>query len=167
MASKIMHSKFNHHPSQAYMHAVEALNLLKASEDSLGRGIDTAGRAYSDAVHDDLMQEYMKMHNLKLSRKNHRCLCYLVGNKRCREYTEMGTCITIDCADHCYMFTRNKKPFVFVTQPYNLTVEGMKSIAEVCEQHDLEAIVSTESWHYPAGTLFIEIHHKGWEKDRS
>jgi hypothetical protein len=165
-----MRSRFEGKPSQPYKNAMKALYDLKASEKDIHGGIDQAGRAYSDSVHEDLLQTYMKQYDLKFSRVNHRCLCYLIGNKKCSERNEKyygsNTCVKFDgVCDHTYMFIRHGKPFVFVTQPYNLTEKGMKSIAEVCEANNLVARVGTSSWHYPAGTLLIEVHRNGWQDE--
>ena len=159
-----MHSRFVSKPTPVYIAAVDALNNLKSSE-----GISQTGSAYSDAIHEDRLKQYMKQYGLKQSRVNHKCLCYLLGNKKCLQYNtypRQGSCITLDgVSDHTYMFIRKGKPFVYVTQPYGLTEKGIQSLGRVSEQYGLDVTISTRSWHFPSSTLLIEIHRQGWRQE--
>ena len=142
---------------------LDVMNVFKASTHE-----DMLGRVFSDAVCEDRLQAYIKRYNLKESSSRQSCLCYFLG-KRCsgNDSYVSDLCIHFDCrvVDHHSVWTRNGKPFVFIFQPYDLSLENMRTIIKVCDEYNLVVDVSNHSWHFPSATLLIEVHHKEWRAE--
>jgi len=62
-----------------------------------------------------------------------------------------------ECSDHTSMWNKDSKPYVYVSQPYHLTCEGLKDISQFCEQFNLSVHITSDSFYSPGGTLMIEI----------
>lgn len=128
-------------------------------------GIDVIHHLYADTVAEMRELAYAKRYNLKKSTSLLRCLCRLAG-KQCPWKSGHGAgCITFHGIDHFSLWNRNGKPFVCISQPYGIGMNGIQSLVKMCEEHHLEARIDAYSWWYPDSTIMIEIHREGWAKE--
>lgn len=59
-------------------------------------------------------------------------------------------------ADHLSLWLKDRKPHIFVSQPYGqLDADDMKKLMNHAEEHDLDVSVSGSSWWYPGSTILI------------
>lgn len=62
---------------------------------------------------------------------------------------------------HQSMFTKDKKPFLLVFQPYQLDSKATANLVKFCSDYDLEFEITTHSYYFFGKTLLVEI----WNKD--
>jgi len=136
---------FLHDPSNAYREAVDALRKLD---------LDTAERAFAEAVHDQWAAEWLESRNVTLSR-GEQWVGPLLG-KRGRYDDEGGVREHIPgCEDHISLWNKDGKPALFVCQPYHADVH---QLVHWCEERGLRASVQARrSWWFPGSTLLIEV----------
>lgn len=144
--------------------ALVAINAMKALRDT--EGTDIIHRIYAEIIYEQRQQEYANRYGLKLSSTQQNCLCYFLG-KRCPSMygNFYKSCIRFEGIDHFSLYNRKGKPFVYISQPYGVGTKQLKSIIELCENHDLDVRIDGYSWHYPDSTVLVEIHRKGWWKE--
>jgi hypothetical protein len=134
--------------------ALDAMYDFKGTESS-----SLLERAFSSVVCDDRLQSYIEQYKLKEAGNHDGCLCYFLG-KPC--YRNSNSCVRFgnSAMDHGSVWLRDGKPFVYISQPYNLALEGMRSVIKVCDEHNLVANIRNRSWLFPTDAVFIEIHHR-------
>lgn len=90
-----------------------------------------------------------------MSADGHACLLRLThedGGDR-----HPGRCVYLPGSDHTSMWMKDGKPHVYVTQPYDLTLEALDDMFRVCRRLGLTLRVdSAIAWHNPAAVL-IEV----------
>lgn len=57
--------------------------------------------------------------------------------------------------DHTELWVNGAKQ-TYVSHPYHLTLETMREIVAMCDEHGLECTVDASSWYYPGGTIKLE-----------
>lgn len=63
--------------------------------------------------------------------------------------------------DHSSLWLKDGRPYLFVGQPYGLTLRDLREIAALCDEHGLTAEVDAGlSWWYPGRTLLVEMRHE-------
>lgn len=70
--------------------------------------------------------------------------------------------------DHCDLWTRNRKPVCFTSQPYDFdeTPAGRERLAEIAVKHGLYIEIGEHtSWYYPGLTILIAIWPSKAEAD--
>ena len=90
---------------------------------------------------------------------------------RCLHWISRGRCAVSQCndgphrrhwMDHVTGWTRDGAPAVLVAQPYGLTVDDLRDLADVDERWQLDVRVDGTGW-YGFGTTFVEL----WAQPRS
>jgi hypothetical protein len=127
--------------------AITALGKLLEIE-----GLDATMRAYGWAVQDTLLNLWARKHGLKKSPARP-CIQRLL-EKKC------GTFDLHPCApphtDHPSLWLKNGKPYCYVSQPYGLPLDHLKTIMEFCEKHGLTFDIDAwPGWHFPHRVLFL------------
>lgn len=87
------------------------------------------------------------------------CVKRLLG-KRCGQTYGDYHCDTHEPpgSDHASFWTRGRKPYSYVYQPYGIGGETFKELASFCSDLGLLASVDASwSWHYPGATLLVEL----------
>lgn len=137
---------------------------FKAMQELLeAEGSDPVHKIYAEVIHEYREQAYAKRYGLTKSSVQRNCLCRLVGKQCPWMYGRPSTgCIQFEGIDHFSLWNRKGKPFVYVSQPYGVSLDDMKSIVQVCEAHGLVASIDAHSWWYPDSTVLVEIHKEGW-----
>ena len=59
--------------------------------------------------------------------------------------------------DHCSLWIKNGKPYLFVSEPYDLDISDMKGLIRICEAYGLEFNVRGWSRWNPGDTSAIFI----------
>jgi len=139
-------------PSPAYKNAVAVLKKL-AEDESL----DSAHRAYAEAVWEQCKKQYISKHGLKPS-GGHPCVSRLIG-RRCSALPGGGSSpCRIPGWDHMSLWLKDGKPEVYVSQPYNLSLNEMRELVRFCDEYGLTTSVGMwPAWHFPGGVLMVEV----------
>jgi hypothetical protein len=107
-------------------------------------------------------QRWAEKYGLRQSRKSPYCVCRLLG-KSCQVYGS-GLCEhAVPEADHPTLWLRHGKPFVFVSQPYQIS--DPERLGLFCRKRALHCVIRTwPAWHFPGAVLHVEISRdKCWE----
>ena len=135
--------------SALYIETVKKIRELVSAEGDVGR-------AYAEAVRDHSKAVYLRTRGLKPT-SGRVDLCRLTGKRaRADNGYYMGW------IDHPSLWIKDGKPEVFISQPYQLSLEDMRELIATCDAFGLEAMVDTwPSWHFPTGVLTIKVRKKG------
>jgi len=137
----------------------ESIELLRrlTREDSF----DTARRVYAEATYINMEQAYIEGRGVTRSQAKV-CIRWLTGG-RCGEFKSpdyyCGDCHPPGM-DHPSLWNKGGKPYSYVFQPYGLDNETLEELMAYCEKHGLSCSVNSESWHFPGGTLIVELRRK-------
>ena len=130
-----------------YHKAVSAIEALVTAE-----GSDTASRAYAEAMHDFLLDEFMRINKLKKS-TGRTCYQRLLGKQRVNDY-EKGM---PPVHDHPSLWLSDGKPSLFLAQPYGISFTDMENIVSFCKDNGLTASVDAwPSFHFPHHVLSLK-----------
>jgi hypothetical protein len=114
----------------------------------------------SNAESDRLMNEWASRNRLTRSKSND--WRRLIG-KRSHNWSQM----ILPGDDHVTMWSRDGKPFCYVSQPYSLDDAEVAEMIAVAAQYGLDFYILTHpSWHYPGACLTVLWLAKGsklWE----
>src|SRR5699024_1940126 len=115
-------------------------------------GPDLVDRCYSEVKHEVNKELYTKRNNLKESNA-------VINTKRIIDKPIKYGFVDLrfPLSDHARLWNKDGKPFSYTSEPYNLSKNDMKKLMDHCEKYGLDFHISNNSFHYPAGTLFIEI----------
>ncbi len=125
--------------------------LVKSIHDfALVNDTDFAGRAFAEATSDifrnDLKKQGYKRSNAIPS------IEWLVGKRKPRY--DRGTRPPGD--DHSSIWTKDRKPILYLSQPYNLGERLLKEMVEFAEKWGLEFWIRTwPSFHFPGHVLSV------------
>lgn len=131
-----MATRHNDKPSPAYLAAFKALKALPLGE---------RGNAFADAEADDLkaaMSE--RLGKETTGRKSWRRLLGKQG--------EPGDEMPGD--DHVELWVKDGE-LTYVSQPYGLTLDKLKKIVSLCDEHGLNVTIGGGSWYYPGSTIVV------------
>ena len=145
-------SRFMSTRSELYEKAVRVLAELAERE-----GLDDAGRAWAEVASALVKRRFCEHWRVRPAPNVTNCVGRLVGRRHrppfyvCDHCNPPGT-------DHPWLFLRNGKPTLFVSQPYTLSWDEMQRLVDWCRERGLRADVSAdESWHFPGRTLAVRI----------
>lgn len=120
-----------------YLRAVAALKALP---------LDLRGRAFAEAEHEDLKAAVSKsLGKTTKGRKSWRRVLGMNGKP--------GDELPAD--DHVELWVKGDK-ITYISHPYQLSLEKVRSIVEACDQHGLDAVFGGMSWYFPGSTLRVE-----------
>jgi len=98
-------------------------------------------------------QDFVKRHGVKESSRN--CIHMLWG-KRCNCFA-----CKPPAADHCDLFNKNGKPYIFVSQPYSFNMRDMRATVAFCEKFGLTFEIDERAiWHNPGSIIGIVYKKK-------
>lgn len=122
----------------------------------------------SDRPQQEKMLDWVESHNLRFSDTNRVCVHWLLAGRAsdiARRYTKTGSEISDSLHySHCYenyrfdhitCWTRDRKPAVLVSQPYNISNNNMQRL-KALEHDGLMVRVHDDGW-YGHGTKCVEI----------
>jgi len=145
-------SRFLERPSDLYQKAVHILTQLAEQE---GRYI--AERAFEEAIEKYRYKAFIDRYGVKRS-SGHTCINRLLG-KWCIGLS--GNCHLPAANDHISFWLKDGKPYLYVSQPYDLSLEDMRKLVPFCDEHDLDlTVTASNSWHSPGHTLLIVVSRR-------
>ena len=152
-----MTSKFQSISSEKFRHTVIAIQELVSEE-----GLECAKRAYAEAIHDSIRNEYQLQNNLTPSTDGHVCVYRLKGVEKCPDKyngTGVAKCeLRVPIADHLSEWLKDGKTYSIVSQPWSISFSEMKELISFCDSHQLKAYISANhAWDFPGKRLFIEF----------
>ena len=105
------------------------------------------------------MHEWATVHGLRKSPVSNPCIWRLMG-KKCN-YGKSHYCVPGGMGlDHCSLWLKNGRPEVFISQPYQLSMQELDGLSEFCKRHGLTYSVSMRSGHLPKPMITLEITRK-------
>ena len=132
--------------SMRYCEAVEAVRQL-----ALAEGLDTAQRAFADAVADLSRERWVQSTGAKQSQAQVPHWRRLLGERP--NYGDSD-----DWEDHNSLWNREGRPWAYVVQPYWLETDDLRQIVKRCDENELTAdVCSTLSWHFPGHTELVVL----------
>ena len=152
-------SRFTHgpHRTAAYESAVSALRTI--AEDDYG---DTALRACGEVVAPrrvDARQRGPDGKTLRQSR-GHPCIQRLLG-RRCFDGGNRRYPCSPPASDHPTLWLHEGKPYVFISEPYRLTLSDVRDIIAFADDNDLEVTIDAGlSCHFPGRTVAVIYRRK-------
>jgi hypothetical protein len=145
-------SRFMSARSELYEKAVRALADLVRRE-----GFDDAGRAWAEVASPLVRRRFCDHWRVRPAPNVTNCAGRLAGRRHkppfyvCDHCSPPGT-------DHPWLFLRDGKPALFVSQPYTLSWDEMQRLVDWCRERGLRVDLSAdESWHFPGRTLAVRI----------
>lgn len=137
--------------TETYLTAVRSLRDLDKAEGS-------PLRAYAESRWKEYRDMWAKQYGLKQS-GGHACLTRL--RRRCNGW---NGCVKLIGSDHTSLWLKNGEPYVYVTQPYDLSHEDLVGMVTQCQELDLELRINAwPAWHFPGRVLMVEVRRQ--EKD--
>lgn len=134
----------------AYEKAVAALIALREEDPGL------MTPAFAEAATTYKEQVYRRRHGLNKSRAGN-TFDRLIGKRTYFGYNNLWQ----RWMDHSSLWLKDGRPYLFVGQPYGLTLRDLREIAALCDEHGLTAEVDAGlSWWYPGRTLLVEMRHE-------
>lgn len=132
-------------PETAYS---EALKALKALIETQGLNVI---QVIAEATSDLFEKKLIEARGYELSKGVH-SVWQLLGQRNLtgREQPFPGE-------DHSAVYTKNGKPEMFITQPYDLCWEEIAAAVDFCREHGLRMNIKALSWHYPCGTVLVQV----------
>lgn len=145
---------FTTKPSALYIETVAKIRELVSAEGG-------ADRAYAEATWDHAKATYLSSRGLKPTSGDIN-LTRLIGKPvRDRDGGLHNRVWDQGWMDHISLLMKDGKPKVFISQPYQLTLEDMRQLINTCDTYGLKAMVSTgPSWHFPSSVLTVEVRRK-------
>ena len=143
--------RFVKNPAEAVEDVIHRLRNIQAIE-----GQDIAERTAAAALWTERLANFRNAHELTLA-GGRQCIQRLLG-RRCRLLTSRyGDCVcTPPADDHATLWSRDRQPCVWVSQPYHLTMEHLVAIGQFCATHELRADIGTwPSWYFPGHALTV------------
>lgn len=138
------------HRTPAYEKAVAALIALREEDPGL------MTPAFAEAATTYKEQVYRRRHGLNKSRAGN-TFDRLIGKRTYFGYNNLWQ----RWMDHSSLWLKDGRPYLFVGQPYGLTLRDLREIAALCDEHGLTAEVDAGlSWWYPGRTLLVEMRHE-------
>jgi hypothetical protein len=126
---------FFHKPSKAYLDAVDALKRLPLEE---------RGRAYADASFDDWQAIAEKLYGKRTS-----------GKKSWRRLTGVRGDISDKLPGDDHIELRVGKSLSYISQPYQLNLNQLREIVEICNANKLDVSIDARSWYFPGSTICV------------
>ena len=117
------------------------------------RNAGDADRIYAQSASQRYLDAFAKKHHVKAARRAD--LCRLVS-KRCWTHCLNNVWQPIGI-DHPTLWLRDRKAVCFTFEPYQLLTESVLALATMANELKLEITISTDSWHFPTGTLLVEL----------
>ena len=146
-------TQFKQKPSASYLRALRALEELAEEE-----GSDAVRRACADATWEDNKKSFVKSKGLREAKSQ--SIERLIG-KHSKSLLESPSPAVLPGDDHPSLWLKNGKPHVYISQPYELSIEDLKELVEFCERHSLNLHVSTwPAWHFPGSVLNVKVTKK-------
>ena len=130
-----------------------AINMLRMLPD-----LDSRMRTFATAIAPELLKNWLRDSGLKQS-SGHQCLCKLVTGHPHDPLQLTGLC-HLPGADHNSVWYRpgTRRPCVFITQPYQLGLEQLSHLVNLCQAHRLHlTIFAHPSWHFPSRTITLHL----------
>jgi hypothetical protein len=139
------------------------LHLLQAEA-----GLDGASRAYAAATADRLMREWARQLGLRRS-QGHACLgrlrdghCWARWEWRHGESAKERIPCDLPGADHMSLWLKDRRPAVYVSQPYHLSWDTLQELVTFGARWGLTIDVEPwPSWHFPSRVLTILVRARG------
>jgi hypothetical protein len=132
--------------------------------------IDTPSRVYASATAQTLCETWASQLGLRRS-PGHACLgrvrdgvCW--GRRAWRYGASQKERIPCDlptpAADHTSLWNKDGKPYVYVSQPYQLSWEPLLEVVKFGERWGLSIDIKPwPSWHFPSRVLSIFVRREG------
>lgn len=107
---------------------------------------------------EEIKKSFIKTNGLKEASRSVRSeLAYLIPKRLL--FLERGIGFTGGLEypewDHVSYWSKDRKPYCVVLQPYWIGEDGMRKIVRVCDDYNLKATVSGWSWHHPSCSLLV------------
>ncbi len=129
-----------------YIAAVEAMGRLSP---------DHAHRAWAEATSEASMKAWATRYGVNRS-SGHICIQRVIG-KNCKYRGVIGKSCMPPMADHCSLWLKGGKPYVFVSQPYPSSAIDLVVAFEFARENKLALRIGTwPSWHFPGSVLMME-----------
>ena len=140
------------------MKQMQAQELLQKALDLVG--LDRFDRISAMVTSDVKREEYIDRSDGKLKLMSG-TVCAQRIIKKCRHNPSNGDKCDPPSADHYSLWSQNGKPYSYVSQPYHIEHEDLKSLYEYAEKNGLFVHVRADkSWYYPGHSLFVELKKK-------
>ncbi len=134
-------------------------NLIAAAKTALENliqvlGAGAATRVFADAVVNERRQNFCRLNGVEQMHIGD-YIDQMQGKKR-PPISKIPP-----ATDHPSLWVKGDKPFLFVSQPYKLSLDDIRQIVKHCDDLDLNAEISAGlSWHFPGKTLLVAFQPK-------
>lgn len=150
-----MPSKFMEKPSVFYKTAVAGLKKLLVTE-----GLEAVQAAYAESSHEEHRTEWQKYRGLKQGAFVQPSADYLLW-----EQPKGDRLLIVPHQDHASVWSKDGKPYILVSQPYDLELDDLREMVKLCDRHGFEVDITTHpGWHFPGQVLHVEYTRADDEK---
>ena len=156
---------FNKKPSPTYLQALSAMHKLMEEE-----GGDFVRRACADVTWEDNKRIFAKREGLKEAKTS--SIERLTGKRSEKEivrlfkessqsledYSRLSEKPVLPKDDHSSLWLKDGKPYAYVSQPYQLSLNDVKKLASFCDEYNLDMLIEAyPSWHFPGEVLTVKV----------
>ncbi len=127
--------EFTSQPTPEFIAAVEALKKL---------AWDDRSRAFAEATSPDLRDQATKAYGKPV--KRNKSWKRLIGKRP-------GIDDHLPGDDHVEL--RVGKNMTYASHPYQLHLDQLRDIVQVCDENGLDITIDTKSWYFPSATLRV------------
>lgn len=139
-------TSFKAKPSPAYKNAVRVLAALD------GDDIEDVCRASAEVLAPARI-ESLRARGYKRS-TGYPCIERL-HNRHCWHY---GECPRPPGTDHAYIMLRDGKPWAYVFEPYDLSLDTLRELVAFCDEHGLNMNIRADwATHFPGATVAVVL----------
>lgn len=129
----------------AYDAAVKALKKVPP---------DLRDRAFAEAASEEARKIWAESRQVTPAKYGQQFWGRLVGKRR-PTVTTRNDLLPAD--DHFTLWLKDGRPEVYVSQPYDLSLDDLRQIVAACDQHGLTVSITTwPAWHFPSRVMQVE-----------